>query len=228
MSQVDGAFVEVRPGVGGDEAQAWAQMMARMYTRFAERRGWECDVIDDSPTQLGTDGVVLMVRGEGAHEVLVGEQGVHRLVRVPPWSDRRHMSVALVRVLPMSDAAVLEGVEASTCAWLGMERMLEQGQAINMKDPGVELRHRETGFVARSRHARSQRVNRQVAMSLLAARVGGKDEHYGYMVRSVVLDPYERVEDPRTGYETEDARAVLDGALDGVVKSWKAWSVSRG
>jgi peptide chain release factor 2 len=219
-----GAFVLIHAGAGGAEAEAWARMVSTLYARFGARRGWDVIPIDTAPTPHGLRHDVLMVAGEGAHAALAGEQGVHSLVRVPPGQERRHMSFVSLRVLPLVDAEPdldQDDLALSTCPWNDLPRLRAAGQALNYREPGVEILHVPSGARVRARHERSQHENRAVARRLLAATLAAPAEPALEPARAIVLHPYTRASDPRTGCSTEDAAGVLDGDLDGFVQAWR-------
>jgi len=228
------AILLIHPGAGGLDSQDWAEMIFRLYLRWAEAHGMETRIFDlVQDDEAGIKSVTFMVKGPYAYGYLSGEQGVHRLVRISPFdaAKRRHTSFASVEVSPELPESVEieirpEDLELQTCRASGAG-----GQYVNMTDSAVRIKHIPTGIVVGCQNERSQHMNRQVAMQVLRSRLfervlkerqeqldslkGEKKEiSWGNQIRSYVLHPYTLVKDHRTGCETGNVQAVLDGEID--------------
>ena len=228
------AILSIHPGAGGLDSQDWAEMIFRLYLRWAEAHGMETRIFDLlQDDEAGIKSVTFMVKGPYAYGYLSGEQGVHRLVRISPFdaAKRRHTSFASVEVSPELPESVEieirpEDLEMQTCRASGAG-----GQYVNMTDSAVRIKHIPTGIVVGCQNERSQHMNRQVAMQVLKSRLfervlkerqeqldslkGEKKEiSWGSQIRSYVLHPYTLVKDHRTGCETGNVQAVLDGEID--------------
>lgn len=228
------AILSIHPGAGGLDSQDWAEMIFRLYLRWAEAHGMESRIFDLlQDDEAGIKSVTFMIKGPYAYGFLSGEQGVHRLVRISPFdaAKRRHTSFASVEVAPELPESVEveirpEDLELQTCRASGAG-----GQYVNMTDSAVRIKHLPTGIVVGCQNERSQHMNRQVAMQVLKARLfervlkerqdqldtlkGEKKEiGWGSQIRSYVLHPYTLVKDHRTGCETGNVQAVLDGEID--------------
>jgi len=233
------AILEIHPGAGGTESQDWAEMLMRMYVRWAERRGYKVNILDyQRGEEAGIKSATLLIQGPYAYGYLKGEKGVHRLVRISPFdaSNRRHTSFAAVGVLPeMKDVEVEikpDELKIETFRSSGAG-----GQHVNKTESAVRITHIPTGITVVMRSERSQHQNRENAMRVLKARLyeyyrkkqeeklqelaGPKSSiEWGHQIRSYVLYPYKLVKDHRTGYETSNAEAVLDGELDEFIKAY--------
>ena len=230
-----GALLSISAGAGGTEATDWAEMLLRMYLRWAERHRFHTEIVDQQEgEQAGLKSVTVEVDGRAAYGWLRAERGVHRLVRISPFDSqkRRQTTFALVEVLPEVDEDVAE-IELD---WdeIRVDTFRSQGaggQHVNKTDSAVRLTHLPTGIVAQSQNERSQTQNRETAIKVLKARLLEraleekeaetrrlKGEHveagWGNQIRSYVLHPYQMVKDLRTGQETSNTGAVLDGDLD--------------
>ena len=234
------AIVSVHPGAGGTESQDWAEMLLRMYVRWVERRGFKADVIDLQPgEEAGIKNVTLTVTGEYAYGLLLAEAGVHRLVRISPFdqASRRHTSFASVFVWPELPDDVEVGVQDKDLRIDTYRSSGAGGQHVNVTDSAVRITHLPTGIVVSCQNERSQHRNRDAAMGVLRSRlydlrlreqqeqleqIGGekKDIAFGSQIRSYVLHPYQMVKDHRTKVEVGNVDRVLDGDLDGFIKSY--------
>lgn len=228
------AFVEIHPGAGGTEAQDWAQMLLRMYSRWANSQGFKVEVMaEQSGDEAGIKSATIKVKGENAYGWLKTESGVHRLVRISPYdsSSRRHTSFGSVWVYPEIDDAIEIDVNESDCRVDTYRASGAGGQHINKTDSAVRITHEPTGIVVQCQSDRSQHKNRANAWNMLRARLyeremqireeaaqeqndNKSDIGWGHQIRSYVLQPYQLVKDLRTGVETSDTSGVLDGKLD--------------
>ncbi len=228
------AYIEINAGAGGTEAQDWAQMLMRMYTRWAERRGYKVALTEESEgEQAGIKSATLLVTGPSAFGWLKTESGVHRLVRIGPFdaAARRQTSFASVYVFPVVDDRIEIEINPSDIRTDTFRASGAGGQHVNKTDSGVRFTHLPTGIVAASTQDRSQHKNRAIAMEMLKARLyelelrkrealaneieaGKTDIGWGHQIRSYVLQPYQMVKDLRTGIEKGNPAAVLDGDLD--------------
>jgi len=228
-----GAFLDIQAGAGGTEAQDWAQMLLRMYLRWADSRGFHAEVIEQSPGEVaGIKSASIQVDGPFAYGWLRTETGVHRLVRKSPFDsgNRRHTSFASVFVSPVIDEEISIQINPADIEMDTYRASGAGGQHVNKTDSAVRLRHLPSGIVVACQMERSQHKNRSTAMKMLkaklyelevnkrnaAARVledQKTDVGWGHQIRSYVLDQ-SRIKDLRTGYETGNTTAVLDGDLD--------------
>ena len=234
------AIVQFHPGAGGTEAQDWAQMLFRMYTRWAERHGFACKTLNyEDGDEAGMKSAVISIEGENAYGLLKSENGVHRLVRVSPFdaNARRHTSFAAIEVMPeMPDDSSIEirdeDIEMQVYRASGAG-----GQHVNKTSSAVRLIHKPTGIVVASQQERSQFQNKDNCMKMLRAKllelkaqqhaekisdikgVQMKIE-WGSQIRSYVFMPYQLVKDNRSGYETSNINAVMDGDLDGFLTAY--------
>jgi peptide chain release factor 2 len=228
------AILTINSGAGGVEAQDWAEMLARMYRRWAERRGYSLEVIEYTlGEEAGIKSATYSIAGEHAFGLLSAERGVHRLVRISPFdaSSRRHTSFASVAVAPVIDEAVAVDVDEKDLKVDTYRASGAGGQHVNKTDSAVRITHLPTGIVAQCQNERSQHQNREVAMRVLRARLFEREQErreqeiaaqsgekadvgFGSQIRSYVLHPYKMVKDLRTGVETSDVERVLDGDID--------------
>lgn len=234
------AILEIHPGAGGTEAQDWAQMLFRMYTRWAEDRGYKVEVLDLLPgDEAGIKRATLLVSGPNAYGYLRAEMGVHRLVRISPFdsSGRRHTSFASVEVLPEVEEDDSIEINPNDLRIDTYRASGAGGQHVNKTDSAVRITHLPTGIVVQCQTERSQHSNRESAMKILRARLlelklREKEEQlkqlrgeqgeiaWGNQIRSYVFCPYTMVKDHRTEAETGDVDAVMDGELDMFIESY--------
>jgi len=234
------AIVAIHAGAGGTESQDWAQMLLRMYLRWAERRGYKAEILDISPgEEAGIKSVVIGVNGDYACGYLKSEHGVHRLVRLSPFNadHARHTSFALVEVMPEAEAGVDVKVEPDDLRVDTFRSSGPGGQHMQKTSSAVRVTHLPTGLVATCQSERSQHQNRETALKILQSRLLElelakraeeraklKGERiaagWGNQIRSYVLHPYKMVKDHRTDYQTSDTDAVLDGELDGFITAY--------
>lgn len=228
------AYFQVNAGAGGTEAQDWADMLLRMYLRWAEKRGFKTEVLEKSNgEEAGIKSVTLKIEGEQAYGWLKTETGVHRLVRISPYdsSARRHTSFASVSVSPVIDDSIDVGIEEKDIRVDTYRSSGAGGQHVNTTDSAVRMTHVPTGIVAACQSQRSQHQNREQALQLLKAKIyeaelqkredAAAEEHgektdigWGHQIRSYVLHPYQMIKDLRTAVETTNSSAVLDGDID--------------
>jgi peptide chain release factor 2 len=228
------AILTISAGAGGTEATDWAEMLLRMYLRWAERHRWRTEILDQQEgEQAGLKSVTVLVDGRRAYGWLRAERGVHRLVRISPYDSqkRRQTTFALIEVLPEVDDDVEIELNWDEIRVDTFRSQGAGGQHVNKTDSAVRLTHLPTNIVAQSQNERSQTQNKEMAIKVLKARLLEraleereaetrllKGEHveagWGNQIRSYVLHPYQMVKDLRTGVETSNTGAVLDGDLD--------------
>ena len=235
-----GAIVSIHPGAGGMEAQDWAEMLLRLYTRWSERHGFSLDLADLQPGEgAGIKSATFEVDGEYAYGYLKAEVGIHRLVRISPYdaNARRHTSFASVFVFPAIDDKVEVIINPADLKIDTFRASGAGGQHVNKTDSAVRFTHIPTGIVVACQNERSQHKNRAMAMKILRARLfeleerrkreelekfskDKKDIAWGSQIRSYVLQPYQMVKDHRTGVEIGNTAAVLDGAIDPFIEAY--------
>jgi peptide chain release factor 2 len=233
------AFLEVHAGAGGTESQDWALMLLRMYTRWAEKNRYKVELLEEHPgEEAGIKSATLLVKGPNAYGWLKTESGVHRLVRISPFDSnaRRHTSFASVWVYPSVDDAIDIDIDEEDVRTDTYRSSGAGGQHVNTTDSAVRLTHIPTGIVVQCQSERSQHKNRATAWKMLRARLyelelekreaaaaaqaASKTEiGWGHQIRSYVLQPYQLVKDLRTGVESTNPNAVLDGALDAFMEA---------
>ena len=233
------ALLAVHAGAGGTESQDWAEMLLRMYLRWAERGPYQAEVLDISPgEEAGIKSAIIEVKGAYAYGYLRSERGVHRLVRLSPFdaAHSRHTSFALVEVMPEVESEVDVTIDPDDVKTDFFRASGPCGQNVQKTSTAVRITHVPTGLVVTCQNERSQFQNRETALKILQARLLEREltkkaeeeaklkgEHvvagWGNQIRSYVLHPYKMVRDHRTGYQTSDATAVLDGELDELLKA---------
>ncbi len=241
------AILTIHAGAGGTESQDWAQMLLRMYLRWAERRGYKAEVLDTSPgEEAGVKSVIISVNGDYACGYLKSEHGVHRLVRLSPFDadHARHTSFALVEVIPEAEADVDVKIDPEDLRVDVFRSSGPGGQHMQKTSSAVRLTHLPTGLVVTCQSERSQYQNKETALRILQSRLlelelARRDEErarlkgkriaagWGNQIRSYVLHPYKMVKDHRTNYQTSDTDAVLDGELDGFITAYLRSSLSK-
>lgn len=234
------AILEFHPGAGGTESCDWTGMLYRMYTRYAQNKGFKVSVLDyQDGEEAGVKSATILVEGEKAYGYLKGEKGVHRLVRISPFDAgaRRHTSFASVEVMPQFNDEIEIEIKPEDLIVETKRASGAGGQHINKTDSAIRMVHKPTGIVATCQSGRSQIQNREEALNILKSRLlqreieeqqkkinalkgETKANEWGSQIRSYVLHPYTMVKDARTGYETSQAQAVLDGNLDGFIFAW--------
>ncbi len=234
------AILAIHPGAGGLEAQDWAEMLLRMYTRWAEEKGYKVELLDYLPgEEAGLKSVTLLVQGEKAYGYLQAERGVHRLIRISPFDagGRRHTSFASVDVLPEVEEGVDVVVDADDLRIDTFRSQGAGGQHVNTTDSAVRITHLPTGLVVQCQNERSQHSNKERAMRILLAKLADralqqqrealaalrgeqKEIAWGSQIRTYVFHPYSLVKDHRTGMETGNIEAVMDGEIDQFLEAY--------
>jgi peptide chain release factor 2 len=241
-------YLEVHAGAGGTESQDWAAMLSRMYTRWAEQRGCKVSLVEVSAgEEAGIKSATLLVKGENAYGWLKTESGVHRLVHISPYDSnaRRHTSFASVWVYPVVDENIEIDIKEGDCRIDTYRASGAGGQHVNTTDSAVRITHIPTNIVVASQQERSQIKNRAIAWAMLKSRLyemelkrreekanaqaaAKTDIGWGHQIRSYVLQPYQLVKDLRTGAQSTDPRAVLDGDIDDFIEAALAQRVEGG
>jgi len=241
------AILAIHAGAGGTESQDWAEMLMRMYLRWAERHGYRTEILDVSPgEEAGVKSVVIAISGDYANGYLKSEHGVHRLVRLSPFDadHARHTSFALVEVMPEAKADIDVKIEPGDLKVDTFRSSGPGGQHMQKTSSAVRLTHLPTGIVVTCQSERSQYRNKEIALRILQARLlelelAKREEEkaslkgkrvaagWGNQIRSYVLHPYKMVKDHRTDYQTSDVDAVLDGELDGFINAYLRSGLGR-
>jgi peptide chain release factor 2 len=235
------AIVAIHAGAGGTDSQDWAEMLLRMYLRWADKRGYKADVLDVTQgEEAGIKSATIEIRGRNAYGYLRGERGVHRLVRISPYdaSKSRHTSFALAEVMPEVESEAEVHLDPDELRIDTFRASGHGGQNVQKNSTAIRITHIPTGIVVICQNERSQSRNKESALKVLEARLLEKElekqaaeqsrikgEHvsaeWGNQIRSYVLHPYKMVKDHRTGFETSDAEAVLDGDLDPLLSAYQ-------
>ena len=234
-----GVYLSIHAGSGGTEACDWASMLLRMYTRWAERRGFKYEIVDMLEAEGGIKSVTLEINGAYAYGYLNGESGVHRLVRISPFDSnaRRHTSFASVYILPILDDTVNVEIKPDEIRIDTYRSSGAGGQKVNKTDSAVRITHLPTGIVVTCQNERSQYKNKDVAMSVLKSRLyerymeekekenarfapTKKENTWGSQIRSYVFQPYTMVKDHRTKFSVGNVQNVMDGDIDPFIEKW--------
>ncbi len=242
------AYLQVNAGAGGTEAQDWADMILRMYTRWADQHGYKTSLIEKTDgEEAGIKSATILIEGEDAYGWMKTETGVHRLVRISPFDSnaKRHTSFASVSVSPVIDDSIDIEIEEKDLRIDTYRSSGAGGQHVNTTDSAVRITHEPTGVVAACQNERSQHQNKAQALEMLKAKLyeielrkreeAAAEEHgektdigWGHQIRSYVLHPYQMIKDLRTGVETSNSSGVLDGDLDLFLEAALAYKLNMG
>ena len=241
------ALVSIHAGAGGTDSQDWTEMLLRMYLRWAERNKMQSEILDESPgEEAGYKSVTVRISGKRAFGWLRAERGVHRLVRLSPFDQahRRHTSFALVEVIPEIEEATEIEIRPEDLKVDVYRSSGAGGQHVNKTSSAVRMTHLPTGIIVTCQNERSQIKNRDMALKVLRSRLvalreqqrseqrqelkgAHQSNEWGSQIRSYVLHPYTLVKDHRTGYETGNVQAVLDGDLEAFMEAFLRWDAGR-
>ena len=233
------AIVTVKPGAGGTESQDWAEMLLRMYLRWAEQKGFRATILDSTPgEEAGIKSATVQIEGENAYGMLAGESGVHRLVRISPFDQaaRRHTSFASAFVIPEIDDRIEINIKPDDLR-IDTFRAAHGGQNVNKVESAVRITHLPTNTVVQCQNERSQHKNREIAMKVLRSQLyelelekrrealnkldASKPEiSFGSQIRSYTMQPYQLIKDHRTKVERGDVQKVLDGDIDPFIRAY--------
>lgn len=237
---IHNAIIELHPGAGGTESQDWAEMLFRMYQRYAAKKGYKAEVLDyQSGDEAGIKSVTMIIKGDYAYGYLKAERGVHRLVRISPFDSnaRRHTSFASCDVIPEIDDHIDIEINDDDLKIDVYRSGGAGGQSVNTTDSAVRITHLPTNIVVTCQNERSQHKNKETAMSLLKAKlvieeIKSQEQHlknikgeqkdiaWGSQIRSYVFHPYQMVKDHRTNYEVSQIDQVMDGEIDGFINAF--------
>ena len=241
----ENAFFSIHTGAGGSDACEWAEMLLRMYTRYFERKGWSSEILSlVEGEEAGIRGVDLKVKGEYAFGKLRGEMGVHRLVRISPFSGRRETSFAAVDVTPDFQSDIDIEIDEKDLRIDTYRSGGKGGQHVNKTDSAVRITHLPTGIVVAVQNERSQHSNKAMAMKILQSRLQLLEEQkrldqanahnsqkmenaFGSQIRNYVMHPYTMVKDARTEQQTGNIQGVMDGDIDAFIDAYLHWSAAR-